>query len=234
MGRARPCRWRVEGEEGAKHGVPSSVECIIKIPRGKAHTCSPAACFVSCPDDFKLRRYRRPISATATEVPAGPGLRSPGIRLFPARDTTGRDTSDVFRAPWSPSNDASCLSASGLWSSVLSTRTRIQGNVGSALASRIFEPSPLGPLIDRLECWAGRRMSSFLASFFLSSTFWYTGCLSILGARQHWNIVAKLIRCARQFFYLEIILEARRRCDGYIRDVNFFWSFPVISSGKKY
>lgn len=39
----------------------------------RAHTCSPAACFVSCPDDFKLRRYRRAISATATEVPAGPG-----------------------------------------------------------------------------------------------------------------------------------------------------------------
>lgn len=39
----------------------------------RAHTCSSAACFVSCPDDFKLRRYRRTISATAAEVPAGPG-----------------------------------------------------------------------------------------------------------------------------------------------------------------
>lgn len=41
--------------------------------RERAHTCSSAACFVSCPDDFKLRRYRRAISATAAVVPAGPG-----------------------------------------------------------------------------------------------------------------------------------------------------------------
>ncbi|KYN06328.1 hypothetical protein ALC62_02665 [Cyphomyrmex costatus] len=79
--RAGVAKARERGWGGVGRKIPQPVirvECIIKIPRGRsasarAHTCSSAACFVSCPDDFKLRRYRRAISATAAVVPAGPG-----------------------------------------------------------------------------------------------------------------------------------------------------------------
>lgn len=100
-GLARVVRTRVESKDSA---IPSSLECIIKIPRNRSaractHTCCPAACFVSCPDDFKLRRYRRTISATVAEVPARPGLRNPEYGSFQARYPRYQRRTPIFLEP---------------------------------------------------------------------------------------------------------------------------------------